>query len=86
MKFTSSQKWKLSNVAKKHKLKVFKERRKNYYNYPRGVVYLSCIPHGFFEEQMVSYFSQFGKVTGIYMPRAPVSYYSLFFYNLISFW
>lgn len=71
MKFTSSQKWKLSATGKKHMWKVFKERRKNYYNWPRGVVYLSSIPHGFFEEQMASYFSQFGKVTGIYMPRAP---------------
>ncbi|KAL1453403.1 hypothetical protein WDU94_007543 [Cyamophila willieti] len=71
MKFTSSQKWKMSAVGKRHVWKVFKERRKNYYNYARGVVYLSCIPHGFFEEQMASYFNQFGKVTGIYMPRAP---------------
>uniref|UniRef100_A0A8D8VMT7 MKI67 FHA domain-interacting nucleolar phosphoprotein-like n=1 Tax=Cacopsylla melanoneura TaxID=428564 RepID=A0A8D8VMT7_9HEMI len=71
MKFTSSQKYRMTEVGKRHMWKVFKERRKNYYNYPRGVVYLSCIPHGFFEEQMASYFNQFGKVTGIYMPRAP---------------
>ncbi|XP_046435749.1 MKI67 FHA domain-interacting nucleolar phosphoprotein-like [Neodiprion fabricii] len=29
----------------------------------RGIVYLGHIPHGFFEEQMISYFKQFGKVT-----------------------
>ena len=29
----------------------------------RGVVYLSHIPHGFYEPQMISFFEQFGKVT-----------------------
>jgi RNA recognition motif-containing protein len=29
----------------------------------KGVVYLSHIPEGFYEEEMYSYFSQFGRVT-----------------------
>ncbi|XP_054280273.1 RNA-binding protein 28-like [Macrosteles quadrilineatus] len=37
---------------------------------PTGVVYLSHIPHGFYEEQIEGYFSQFGKVTGVNVPRS----------------
>jgi RNA recognition motif-containing protein len=32
-------------------------------NHGKGVVYLSHIPQGFYEEEMYSYFSQFGRVT-----------------------
>jgi nucleolar protein 15 len=34
-----------------------------------GTVVLSRIPHGFFEEQMREYFSQFGKVTKLRLSR-----------------
>lgn len=34
-----------------------------------GVVYLSHIPHGFYEEQMRAYFSQFGEITRLRMAR-----------------
>jgi nucleolar protein 15 len=34
-----------------------------------GVVYLSRIPHGFYEEQMRAYFSQFGEITRLRMAR-----------------
>ncbi|CAG8550845.1 15471_t:CDS:2 [Funneliformis caledonium] len=35
----------------------------------RGVIYLGRIPHGFYEEQMHSYFSQFGTVTRLKLYR-----------------
>ena len=35
----------------------------------RGVIYLGRIPHGFYEEQMKSYFKQFGDVTRLRLSR-----------------
>lgn len=35
-----------------------------------GIVYIGHIPHGFFEEQMEDYFSQFGKVTRVRVSRS----------------
>ena len=34
-----------------------------------GVIYLSRIPHGFYEDQMRAYFSQFGEITRLRMAR-----------------
>lgn len=34
-----------------------------------GVVFLSRIPHGFYEDQMRAYFSQFGEITRLRMAR-----------------
>lgn len=36
----------------------------------RGVIYLGHIPHGFYEEEMKSYFSQFGTVTRLKLYRS----------------
>ncbi|KAH9368199.1 hypothetical protein HPB48_010620 [Haemaphysalis longicornis] len=36
----------------------------------RGVVYVKHIPHGFYEEQMKKYFSQFGRVTNLRLSRS----------------
>jgi len=36
----------------------------------RGVVYLGHIPHGFHESEMKSYFSQFGEVTNVNIPKS----------------
>lgn len=36
----------------------------------KGVVYLSHIPQGFYEEEMNSYFSQFGRVTRLNLVRS----------------
>ncbi|XP_050431948.1 uncharacterized protein LOC126840331 [Adelges cooleyi] len=36
----------------------------------RGVVYLGHIPHGFYENEMKQYFSQFGEVTNINLPKS----------------
>ena len=36
----------------------------------RGVVYLSNVPHGFYENQMFKFFSQFGKVTNVRLGRS----------------
>ncbi|XP_064419994.1 MKI67 FHA domain-interacting nucleolar phosphoprotein [Latimeria chalumnae] len=35
-----------------------------------GVIYLGHVPHGFFEPQIRSYFSQFGKVTRLRLSRS----------------
>ncbi|XKL60930.1 hypothetical protein PGB90_007987 [Kerria lacca] len=40
------------------------------YKSSRGVVYLGHVPHGFYEQEMKSFFSQFGKVTNINIPRS----------------
>uniref|UniRef100_A0A1B6HGQ1 RRM domain-containing protein n=1 Tax=Homalodisca liturata TaxID=320908 RepID=A0A1B6HGQ1_9HEMI len=47
-------------------------KKKKTYNprIQRGVVYLSHLPHGFYEEQLDKYFSQFGTVTNICVPRS----------------
>ncbi|XP_015591733.1 MKI67 FHA domain-interacting nucleolar phosphoprotein-like [Cephus cinctus] len=37
---------------------------------PVGIVYIGHIPHGFYEEQMKDYFSQFGKVTRVRVARS----------------
>jgi len=34
-----------------------------------GVLYLGHIPHGFYEDQLRSYFSQFGTVTRLRLSR-----------------
>ncbi|XP_063706047.1 MKI67 FHA domain-interacting nucleolar phosphoprotein [Culicoides brevitarsis] len=36
----------------------------------RGVMLIKCLPHGFFEEQLKEYFSQFGKVTRVRLARS----------------
>lgn len=36
----------------------------------RGVIYLGRIPHGFYEDEMKSYFSQFGTVTRLKLYRS----------------
>ncbi|KAJ0178687.1 hypothetical protein K1T71_005462 [Dendrolimus kikuchii] len=38
--------------------------------FPRGLVYLSHIPHGFYEHQMTQYFKQFGVVTNARVIRS----------------
>ena len=38
-----------------------------------GAIYVGHIPHGFYEEQMKKYFSQFGTVTGVHMARSTKS-------------
>lgn len=35
----------------------------------RGVLYLGRIPHGFFEDEMRAYFTQFGDVTRLRLSR-----------------
>uniref|UniRef100_A0A1B6GMY3 RRM domain-containing protein n=1 Tax=Cuerna arida TaxID=1464854 RepID=A0A1B6GMY3_9HEMI len=48
--------------------KKMKRRVKSTEN--KGVVYLSHIPHGFYDDQIKGYFSQFGKVTNVSVPRS----------------
>lgn len=37
----------------------------------RGVVYLGHLPHGFYEEELRGFFSQFGKVARVKVSRSP---------------
>lgn len=36
----------------------------------RGVIYISHIPHGFYEKQMREFFGQFGSVTNLRLGRS----------------
>ncbi|KAG8740787.1 hypothetical protein FRC10_003896 [Ceratobasidium sp. 414] len=61
---------KLPTIAKddatvKRKLERAKKDPTQY----RGVLYLSRIPHGFYEDEMKAYFSQFGNVTRLRLSR-----------------
>ncbi|KAG9096103.1 hypothetical protein FRC06_009046 [Ceratobasidium sp. 370] len=53
------------DVTVKRKL----ERAKNESTQDRGVLYLARIPHGFYEDEMKAYFSQFGNVTRLRISR-----------------
>lgn len=56
---------------KSHKvIKVRKRKIRPQMRYQRGIVYLGHIPHGFYEEQMTEYFTQFGKVTRVRVVRS----------------
>jgi len=43
---------------------------KNKFLANRGIIMLKNIPHGFYEKQMMAYFSQFGKVTNLKLNRS----------------
>ncbi|EJF64689.1 hypothetical protein DICSQDRAFT_124880 [Dichomitus squalens LYAD-421 SS1] len=61
---------KLPTIAKDDatvKRKLEKAKRKP--TEDRGVIYLGRIPHGFYEDQMKAYFSQFGDVTRLRLSR-----------------
>lgn len=62
---------KLKQFKKLHRISTIRrnpiKRRKVY---PRGVVYLGHIPHGFYEEQMTDYFKQFGEITRVRVARS----------------
>ncbi|KDQ57076.1 hypothetical protein JAAARDRAFT_130954 [Jaapia argillacea MUCL 33604] len=46
------------------------EKAKRQQSEHRGVIYLGRLPHGFFEDQMKAYFSQFGEVTRLRLSRS----------------
>ena len=52
-----------TNMSKKNKSKKKGKKPK------KGVIYLGHIPHGFYEDQMRSFFSQFGEVTRLRLSR-----------------
>ncbi|KAF8575185.1 hypothetical protein K439DRAFT_1641635 [Ramaria rubella] len=45
------------------------EKAKKHPTEDKGVIYLGRIPHGFYEDQMRTYFSQFGEVTRLRLSR-----------------
>ncbi|CAH0725230.1 unnamed protein product, partial [Brenthis ino] len=62
-------KTKTQSVKKEAKL-VENVKQKKIKRKPRGLVYLSHIPHGFYEHQMTEYFKQFGVVTNARVIRS----------------
>ncbi|KAG6879691.1 hypothetical protein C0992_012989, partial [Termitomyces sp. T32_za158] len=61
---------KLPTIAKDDatvKRRLEKAKRQN--SEDRGVVYIGRVPHGFYEDQMRGYFSQFGDVTRVRLSR-----------------
>lgn len=64
------------NIVKEIKKTLKKKRRvkraavKKRSREGRGVIYLGHIPHGFYENEMKKYFSQFGLVTNIALSRS----------------
>lgn len=61
---------KLPNAARDDKsVKSRLDRAKKKQTEERGVLYLGRIPHGFYEDQMKEYFSQFGNVTRLRISR-----------------
>lgn len=52
-------------VVEKKLTKVEKRKKA-----PRGLVYVGHIPHGFYEDQMKGYFTQFGTVTRVRLKRS----------------
>ncbi|XP_064471426.1 MKI67 FHA domain-interacting nucleolar phosphoprotein-like isoform X2 [Ornithodoros turicata] len=56
---------KKQNRRSKTKRKVEEE-----YLGPKGVIYIKHIPHGFYEEEMRKFFSQFGIVTNLRLSRS----------------
>ncbi|XP_076648757.1 MKI67 FHA domain-interacting nucleolar phosphoprotein-like [Halictus rubicundus] len=52
--------------SRKPTKKIIKTKTEN----TRGIVYVGHIPHGFYEEQMKDYFTQFGKVTRVRVSRS----------------
>jgi nucleolar protein 15 len=47
-----------------------KSKNKHKIKFERGYMYIGHIPHGFYEEQCKSYFSQFGRVCRIKLARS----------------
>jgi len=61
---------KLPTIAKDDKtVKQKLEKAKRQPTEDRGVVYLGRVPHGFYEDQMKNYFTQFGDVTRLRLSR-----------------
>ena len=56
-------------AKKRRKRKEEKEEEEGSEMTP-GVVYVGHIPHGFYEKEMRSYFSQFGTVTRLRLARS----------------
>ncbi|CRK94969.1 CLUMA_CG008457, isoform A [Clunio marinus] len=53
------------------KSKLIKQKKKGNKHRSRGVVYIKHLPHGFYEEQLRGYFSQFGAITRLRLARSP---------------
>lgn len=57
-----------SNLKESFTVKAAKKKWE--FKSSRGLIYLGHIPHGFFEDQMKDYFSQFGRVTKVRLVRS----------------
>lgn len=72
-----------ANIFRPRGLRKFKAKQ---IKSTRGLVYFSHVPHGFYENEMRQFFTQFGKVTNINIPQSSVrfSIYWSFFSRLVS--
>ena len=52
------------------KIKRKSKKKKKFHRKPKPTIYVSHIPHGFYENQMLSFFSQFGKVFSARIARS----------------
>uniref|UniRef100_A0A1Y1MPF7 RRM domain-containing protein n=1 Tax=Photinus pyralis TaxID=7054 RepID=A0A1Y1MPF7_PHOPY len=59
------------NLRKKTSPRITKNKKGKLPRKQHGFVYLGHIPHGFYEEEMRSYFGQFGKVINVRLYRSP---------------
>lgn len=53
--------------------KTTKPQKSKTFKSTRGLVYLGNIPHGFYEQEMMEYFGQFGDVTRLRLARSKKS-------------
>lgn len=58
---------KLDNAMSKQAARIAKEKE---ISKSRGVIYVGHIPHGFYEDELRKYFSQFGEVTRVRVSRS----------------
>ena len=49
---------------------IFAQEEQDSGNSKKGVIYVGHIPHGFFEQEMRAFFSQFGTVTRLRLARS----------------
>jgi nucleolar protein 15 len=70
VEFVNDSKPSALNNNKKKNNKRGKNRRGNFGKSEHGFMYIGHVPHGFFEEEIKEYFSQFGKIVRVRLARS----------------
>ncbi|XP_045467185.1 MKI67 FHA domain-interacting nucleolar phosphoprotein-like [Harmonia axyridis] len=63
----------ITKIKKNDIKKTIRRRNTESLALSRGLLYIGHIPHGFYEEEMKEYFSQFGRVTNVKVCRSRIS-------------